>query len=193
VLDEREEADRERVPRGLAAGRDQQVEEHQELEIARRRRVPVGARERAVHDGRQHVVARRAALLGDQPRAVLEHRACAACVRASTLAEVAAVVVEGGVGPREEPVAIVLRHAEQARDRLQRQLGGDVEQEVAARRARRAASTIAAVRLAELVSTRASARGDTVAGREPAEALMARVVHHVEEDAGREPVGRGPR
>ena len=87
-------------------------------------------------------------------------------------------------------MAVLLRHAEQARDRLQRQLGGDVEQEVAVRPRPTAASTIARRPCAELVlENRQRARRHASPSRAGG-ALVARIVHHVEEDAGRESGGR---
>ncbi len=192
MLDQRQQADRERVARRLAAGGDQQVEEHLQLEIGQRRAHAARIRDRAVHDGRQHVVAGRAALLGDQRGAVLEHRRCAACVRAVTLAEVAVVVVERRVRPREEPMAVGLRHAEQAGDRLQRQLGGHVDEEVAAA-ARDGGVEDRRRSLAQLVLQPGEHPRRHVAHRESAKTLMARVVHHVEQHAGGEAPRAGPR
>ena len=108
------------------------------------------------------------------------------------LAEIAIVVVERRVGPGEQLVAIRLRHAEQARDRLQRQLGGDVEEEVArAARRDRVEDRRACARAARLRAPRARAAtaGVSRAGGAP----VARVVHHVEQHARRRSRAAGPR
>ena len=181
MLDQREEADGERVAGGLAAGGDQQVEEHEQLEVARR-----GARRRPSASivpcttAESMSSAGCAALLGDQPRAVLEHRGLRRLGARVALAEVAAVVVEGGVGPGEEPMAIVLRHAEQAGDRLQRQLGGDVEQKIAAPAGDDGVDDRGRARPAARPRWRRAPAATTLPRGEAPEALVARVVHHVQ-------------
>ena len=63
------------------------------------------------------------------------------------------------VRPVEQLLAVVLRHAEDLGDRLQRQLGRDVVDEVARRPARITASTISAARRLIVASKSLSTRG----------------------------------
>jgi hypothetical protein len=190
MIDEREEADRERVPRGLAAGRDQEIEEHQRFELARRRAalpsasviVPCTTAESMSSPGAvrfsaiSHVpYSNMAALRRLHPRV--------------DLAEVAPRVVERGVRPGEEAMAILLRDAEQAGDRLQRKLGGDVEQEVACAAGDRGVDDGGGPGAELLLQRRERARRH-YAGCEAAELLMARVVHHVQQHPGCEAGGQ---
>ena len=151
--------------------------------------------------GRSEVArARREEVVGRAPRAsrpaaagpVLEHLGRGLLGAGRDLARVAVVVVEGGVGPLEEQVAVGLGHAEQQGDGLERQLGGDVDEEVARAAAHHGVEDLVAAGgevgfdLAE--PPRADRRGD-----DPADVLVAGVVLHVEEHAGGEARRGGPR
>ena len=137
----------------------------------------------------------RALDLGDQPGAVVEHGGRGGPGALGVLAELAAVVVERGVGPAEQPVPVVLRDAEQVGDGLQRQLGGDVDHQVTGAGAEAAAmaaaaSTIGARPAPQLVLEGGQRARRHRRGEAPADLLVARVVHHVQQHAGREPAGQ---
>ena len=82
-------------------------------------------------DDGEDVVGRARALLVEQAGAVGRHGDARLLRPGRRLPGVVVVVVEGGVGPVEEEMPVLLRDAEEGRDGLQRELGGDVHQEVA--------------------------------------------------------------
>ena len=82
-------------------------------------------------DDRQDVVGRTRALRPERTGAVGGHGGAGRLGPGRGLPRVVVVVVEGGVGPVEEEVPVLLGDAEERRDGLQGQLGGDVHEEVA--------------------------------------------------------------
>jgi hypothetical protein len=129
-VEQRLQAARERLARGLAAGHEQQMEEQQELAVGEARRLLAG--QLGVDHHREHVVAGRGTLARDQ----LGPIALDALVRRAhlvvRLAQIAARVLEREVDPIAQLRARLLRNAEQHADRLERQLARDVDHEVAA-------------------------------------------------------------
>ena len=165
------------------AGDEEQREEHVELAVGEARRICVV--ERGVHDDRQHVVARVAALLGDELGAVCVHarpRRRGVEVGLERLART--TEVEARLDGLEEPVTFGLGHAEQDADRLHRELGRDLEDEVERLRLvdgveqRPGAS-------AQLVLDAADHPRGEARAHEAADTRVARVVHHVEDLARR--------
>jgi hypothetical protein len=131
MLREREHTAGDRVARGLGAGDEQQRQEGDDLVVRQAARGSGRVGDLGVHDEREHVVARLRAFVSDEraPVAGDADRRVAQPLRG--LPELAVAVVHERRGPREDLVAIGLGHAEEARGDLQRQLGGDVAQEVA--------------------------------------------------------------
>ncbi len=128
-----------------APGREDQGEEGGELVLAQPRRVRI--RELGVDDDRQHVGAGVGPLLGDQRCSVLAHpRQCLLSLRAHGQEVGLVGEVEDVLDRFEEEVPVFLGHAEQEADRLHRELGRHVDQEVAlvARRLERAVASVGA-------------------------------------------------
>jgi hypothetical protein len=165
---------------GLRTGGEQQREEGIQLDVGELRRLQVG--QRRVHDDGEHVVGGLGPLRSDEVHAVLEHPHATRrlAVRAEALVrepDVALAHVEAGVEELAQPVAVVLRHAEQDADGLQRQLPRHVGHEVERRAVldlieedRRAAP--------QLLFEDSDRAGCEAGAHEPTDASVARVVHH---------------
>ena len=165
----------------------EQVEEHLQLELGH----GSGAAGRSTRRARRRTACRRRAspLLVDQPACrTRTSRPPPRRRLLARLAEIAVVVVERRVGPAEAAGGDRPAARRAAGDRLQRQLGGDVDQEVARPADGRVDDGRGA--LAQLVLQRAQRARRHGRRHEPADPLVARVVHHVEEHAGREPAGQ---
>ena len=135
LLDEHEHAAGGRVARRVGAGREQQREEHVQLlrgELRRSDVALIGVVELGVDHERQHVVARTRTLLGDECRGVRVHRRHRVRHLGRGLERASIAEVEAVLDPLEHPVTIGFGHAEQDADRLQRQLAGEVRDQVPA-------------------------------------------------------------
>ena len=178
MLEQRQQAARDRVARGLGARAEQQAEEQVQLEVGERGRIHVV--EGGVGDDGQHVVGR----LGPLRRrsAPARRRTSATRLPRPTVARLPdlglprAAEVELRLDRLEQPMPFGLGHSQQDADHLHRQLGRDVDQEVerhpgldgveqARARARRSSSTVRIIRgvSPELTSRRtAECRGSSI-------------------------------
>src|SRR5689334_11102187 len=101
------------------------------------------------------------------------------------LSGIAVVEVERGIGAVEKEMALLLRHPEQGGDRLQRELGRDVDEEVARASLDRVVDDRPAPfgkRSLDLMKALRTYRRR----HEPADTVVSRVVLHVEQDSGAE-------
>ena len=131
VLHERPHAPRGGVAGGLVARDRQQQHEHVELELGELLAVDLGVDELG-----DDVVARiAAALLGEVVGVRVQRGRRLVRAFGATL-ELGVVGADHRVRPLEDEVPVLLRHAHDLGDRLQRQLRREVDDEVARRRAR---------------------------------------------------------
>ena len=190
MLDERGHPQGDGVAGRLAPRRDEEVEEHEQLEVRERLEPAVVVLDGGPSHGGDDVVTALDALAVDQGGAVGGH-GCGGLLRAGTAGpELAVVVGERGVGPRHQVVAVLVGDAHAAwrwpatGARRPRRPGSR------SHRAPATASRMAAVRARSSPSrqrqgTRRHRRGD-----QAADPVVAGVVHHVEQHPGREPVGQ---
>ena len=128
-IEEGEHGSGDRVAGRLGARREQQREERRQLLVAQPRRVLVG--QLGVDDGGEHVGPRFGALLLDERAAVFVHAVERGLALGGHGEEVRLVGdVEDVLDRFEEEVPVGLGDAEQEADRLHRELGRHVDQEV---------------------------------------------------------------
>ena len=179
-LEEGEHRPGDGVAGRLGAGGEQQREEGGELVVAQSGRLGVG--EFGVDDRRQHVRAGTARFSCNECRAVFVQQAHRGLPLGGHGEEVGLVGnVEDVLDRVEEEMTVGLRHAEQEADRLHRELGGHLDQEVAllVDRLDEPAHPAPQLRLQVPHGGRRQAPGD-----QPADAGVPGVVHHVEHDPG---------
>ena len=135
-----------------------------------------------MNDRRKHVGTRHGTLLTDERSPVLVHHADGRLPLGCHGQEVGFVRdVEDVLHRIEEKVAVRLRHAEQKADRLHRQLGRHVDQEINGRVGRFDQPPHTATQLVLQVAHRRRCQAPR---DEAADAGVSGIVHHVEDDPG---------
>lgn len=165
------------------------MEQHLLLELAHGAAGLGAVRQGVTDHHRQEVVGRALALLLEQTHRVGGHGRPGLDGPHRCLARVVVLVVERGVGPVEEEVTVLLGDAQQRCHRLERQFGGDVDEEVARPGSDGGVEDLGAphpqLGLEGAQGPRADRRGD-----EPSDLPVPGIVLHVHEHPGGEPGGQ---